>query len=429
MNAKTVSINCVNCAGPLNPKGGHKVKVLICDYCGAELDPHKDYALLTQLDIPHKSGATIALGTQGQYRDIAFTVIGYIVYEDTRYKEKWTDYQLYSSTHGYIWLSVEKGHITVSRRTRKSVEPYDHSRLSISTSIRYDDRQELQHFDKYQQRIISVGGELTWRAKRGDTVTSTTAIPVSSDQIIGLSSEYGKTEIEFYENIYPDQKQIREDFDLKKIEKPRGVHPLQPYKKGRLDFLKEHAFMFLMINIVLAFLFPAIWTGKTIVSSTVEGSQLSQGYRSEPFEIKDANKALKLNLRNHHLNNSWESYTITLVPVSDQKQSPGYLGINLSYYEGYDDGYWSEGSRSEDKTFRIDEVGLYALDIKLEESGSTRNNPNKGLEYSLQQGSSRSIWFFAMALFFFFALILGSRGAREFESKRWDNSSLYDDDD
>ena len=114
------SINCVSCGVALPVLGGHKVKTVICSYCGAMMDRHDDLKLLQHYrDMPRPSGP-LNLGASGALNGVQQTVIGVVGVHTHIEGEtyRWTDYQLYSPTHGYSWLTWNDGHAIHSRKVR-----------------------------------------------------------------------------------------------------------------------------------------------------------------------------------------------------------------------------------------------------------------------------------------------------------------------
>jgi hypothetical protein len=60
----------------------------------------------------------------------------------------WVDFQLYSPTHGYAWLTWNKGHYLFSYRTRDLPNPVTPTRLQPQMTVTLEGR-AFQVFERY----------------------------------------------------------------------------------------------------------------------------------------------------------------------------------------------------------------------------------------------------------------------------------------
>ena len=222
---KIKSIQCKKCAAPLSLHGGgHRIRALTCEYCGAVMDVQKDYALLETVQ---RSGATHMptdfRRSEGNIKDIPFIVIGMIEYRSS-YGDRWTDLHLYSKTHGYAWLSYQLGHFTFTRRVR-NLPSRDMATLSPRSTFRVRD-EPYRFMETYQAEIIYVVGELTWVAKIGDTTILRDAIAPP----YLFSMEETENEHEYHLTEYIDPDEIKDNFELSFDTHRSFIHPAQPFK-------------------------------------------------------------------------------------------------------------------------------------------------------------------------------------------------------
>ena len=127
---KVRAINCTACGATLDLRGGHRVKSLVCGYCGSIMDRHAGFQLLQRYrDNPDRPYAPISLGMEATLKGVPFTVIGMIQYVSHQSGPGWAEsydwisFQLFSPTHGYAWLTWNKGHYLFSHRTREMPAP------------------------------------------------------------------------------------------------------------------------------------------------------------------------------------------------------------------------------------------------------------------------------------------------------------------
>ena len=124
------AINCTACGATLDVLGGHRVKSLVCGYCGSVMDSHAGYQVIQRYrDSPDRPAAPLALGMEATLKGVPFTIIGMIEYVSRQSGPGWAEtydwisFQLYSPTHGYAWLTWNKGHYVFSYRTRDLPHP------------------------------------------------------------------------------------------------------------------------------------------------------------------------------------------------------------------------------------------------------------------------------------------------------------------
>lgn len=198
--AQLKSINCTHCGAPLELRGGHQVHSRTCEYCGSVLDTQAGYAVVAQYkkmkdkmpDLPLKIGMT------GMLYGVEFSIIGFIeyCYREAGEEERWVSYQLYSPTHGYIWLTWE--YSTPKR--------YQFSRRVRSWSPNYE-RTKSQ----YTAETTFVAGELTWIAKLGDRVR------MGQTYEPNISFEKSQDENEYYTNQYLNTNTVHRAFGAKPL--------------------------------------------------------------------------------------------------------------------------------------------------------------------------------------------------------------------
>jgi hypothetical protein len=163
------AIECAHCGGTVSLYAGHKVEQVVCRWCGSVLDPATQELLAateakrakTRRELP------LEIGDTGTLLDVRFTVIGFTRWRDD--EDTWTDFCLFSPTHGYAWLTIERLHGSLSRRFRDLPEPADWRRL------REDDRVRLGEHDAgitehYRARLVDMAGELPSKQRIGDEV-------------------------------------------------------------------------------------------------------------------------------------------------------------------------------------------------------------------------------------------------------------------
>lgn len=220
------AINCTSCGGSLSVLGGHKVKTVTCGYCGALMDRHDGLKVLEQYRNMRRPYGPLKLGVTGTLRGVEHTVIGIVGMETEDWDEtyRWTDYQLYSPTHGYSWLTWNDGHAIHSRKLRGDLP-------TMTGRIRAEKfetaGQTFRFFERHTAKITYLEGELTWQARLGDETRVNEAIAPP----FGLATAGSDAEIEHELQTYIDSDEFASAFSLDGGPPlPGGIHPIQPFK-------------------------------------------------------------------------------------------------------------------------------------------------------------------------------------------------------
>ena len=99
--------------------------------------------------------------------------------------------------------------------------------------------------------------------------------------------------------------------------------------------------------------------------------------------------------------NAWALLEVTL---SDPDGLPVFAtGREVSYYSGYDDGAWSEGSPQTRIRFRPDQIGDYNLELDVPEGGTGETAgtvPISRLTVSATNGGASPLWTLMAAIGF-----------------------------
>jgi len=423
MKPEIQAINCTSCGATLDVLGGHRVKSLTCGYCGAVMDSHAGFQTVQQYrDHPDRPAAPLALGMQATLKDVPFTIIGMIEYVSHQSGEgwaesyRWISFQLYSPTHGYSWLTWNKGHYFFSYRTRELPDPVTPERLWPKEAMTVGGR-SFQMFERYPAEIAYVEGELTWIAKLGDKVQVVEAI----DPPGMFSFEQSESELEYSTGEYMKAEEIHAAFGLDPPPKPEGIHPAQPFDGGRLlPALSKVAPIFAGVA-VLGLIFVLIaGSGREVVRTETGATKEPV---TLPFTSNNPGQLMKLQL-DASLSNNWAYYDVT---VSDAETGEPVLGMGkeVSFYEGRDgDGYWSEGARRETALFKVPKAGNYQIEIVPAETGGSVPPLNVRLYEQV----------FVMRYLLILLILAAAASAalplyrRHFEQQRWDDV-LGDDDD
>lgn len=420
---KLRSIKCTQCAAPLTLHGGgHKIRSINCEFCGAVLDARQHFKVLHKFSQQQPPLSPFKLGMQGKIKDIEFTIIGMIAWEDME-AYQWVDLMLFSPTRGYAWLTYYRGHLVFSRKTR------DIPNLNIwNLAPKYEfsaGERKYKFFERSRAKIVYVAGELTWIAKQNDSVHMIEAIAPPYLYAV----EHNGDEIEYGLGEYiEDPQAVYDSFNVESSpDKPTDIHPAQPYRPGLLAALGKAARPFVILAIVLVLTISFFFSGNEIYNEQLSASAIREGANTHEFTVTQPNRLLELNV-DTQLRNAWAYFDISVRQGANDIFS---FGKSVSFYEGRDsEGYWSEGSRAATAHFKVPEAGNYSLHIKTAEGGKGETGstpPDTALRVKLKQGYVSNYYFTILLILSALAAAAGFFSRIMFESRRW-KSVLGDDD-
>ncbi len=421
------ALNCTTCGSPLPALAGHRAKALVCSYCGSVMDRHDGYKVLAQYrDMPRPEGP-FALGDSGEVLGVHQTVVGIVGVES--YIEGsmyyWTNYQLYSPTHGYSWMTWNDGHLTHSRKVRDGT---DHTQSTFYPKSDFPALgRSFKMFESYNAVIHYIEGELTWVPKLRDSVNVIDGI--APPHGFSLARTDGEIETEF--QTYLNRTEVFEAFGFADdLPSPLGVHAIQPFEPGELhQSAASAAKYFLPIAAVGALGLMVMGGGSTIAQNRIHNT--AQG-GAITFEATSTSRLMSIEM-SAPLRNQWSWYDMTLVHNESGEEIE--FGSGLQYYSGLEGGEsWSEGSKDATLRFKPPQTGQYTLRIANAPLDNTVTRTDrqqfasdKPLSIEVRQNVfvSRYFWILAIVL----GLISGSMRLREhmFETARWGGGD--DDDD
>jgi len=414
--ARLAAINCTSCGSPLPALAGHRAKALVCNYCGAVMDRHDDYRLLARYrDMPRPEGP-FAIGMTGEVLGAEQTVVGIVGIrariEGADYG--WTNYQIYSPTHGYSWLTWSDGHLTHSRKTRDM--PEAGGRFAYKAPLAAAGRTFLM-YEQYVARIVYLEGELTWVPNLGDETTVIEAI----DPPHAYSVALGGRETEFEFTTYLDRAETLAAFGVDDtFPRTWTVHGAQPFVVGPLQRAFSSAGkVFAPLTLVLALGFTVVGAGRQITESLVV-DPVRGG--SVVFPLNRPDRLAQVTLTANVVN-SWTWYDMELTNEETDETVAEFDG-GIEYYQGYDsDGSWSEGSQTATFRFHPPAAGPYRLTI-------ANGDPQSAVlpvKVEVRENVMLSRYLFGLAAFFAACWLSLWFREKRFEAKRWGDDDDEDD--
>ena len=423
MNDRVAAINCTNCGGALPVHGGHRVRTLTCGYCGTVMDRHADYQILDQYKNLRRPHSPLKIGMKARIKGVEHTLIGMIEYQmrEEGVTYRWVDFQLYSPTHGYGWITYNNGHFVFTYRVRAVPNPTNAWQRAPKTQVHALGR-TFKVYESYKARISYVEGELTWIAKLGDEARLTEAV----DPPYQFTYESAKNEVEYSLGEYLDHDAVRAAFgpDLKlSAAPPSDIHPAQPQTRRPLILALSRA----------GAIFAPIALVGTLATLVAGGGEIQRARVDDPraggvvpFTAASDGYLYQLSLETP-VSNSWAYLEVDL-SLNGEDVEIGSLGRDIEYYFGRDaDGSWSEGSQTATATFHVPQAGDYELDVRLVEAESATSN--LPVTVTVRENVFVTRYFAALLIVATIAAISGPALSYMHERRRWQPVTGDDDDD
>jgi hypothetical protein len=427
-DAKSVasaSLQCPNCAGPLELIVPDQSERVVCPYCESLLDVDNGNLkfLKTLKPVANAPQFVAPIGAEGTFAGDRFKIIGSMVrsvtIDGTKYF--WHEYLLYNPMVGFRWLVHSDNHWNFVEPVHAPlVEQF--GGITYGSTARYNDT-TFKVFQDAMARVEFVKGEFYWRVEQNETVRAVDYVAAP----MMLSQEISPGEINWSVGIYMTNEQIEEAFGISGLPRPWGVAPNQPFT-GQF-YYTWGALPLLLLIVTAIFMIPL-----TGISSTVLNQQLTlppltnattaQVAFSQPFDIK-ANRNVRITAT-APVANSWADLNVDL--VNEQSQEVESVGIPIEYYSGVDGGEsWSEGGQTQDMTVSSLPAGKYTLRVE----GTWQNwQAQMPVTVRVQQGVNRGVNFVCALLLLLIVPVVGLIRKASFESKRWADSMFsYSGDD
>jgi len=408
---------CPGCGVPMQARSKDIVAVG-CSSCGTVVDTaDRNYKVLSKASAIRDEVCMprLPIGSKGTLEGKPAEVIGFLVKRavDAGMSYAWREYLLAGENGSYRWLTEYNGHwniVDVLSRPPVTTKVLEVTGVSFGG-------QHFKHFSTTARaEVVQVSGEFTWRVQRGETnrVDDFVAPPLM------LSREGSGSDLSWSQGHYVEPAIIAQAFALPgSLPEPLGVFANQPNPWA--DTARRVWTLFaklLLAAILVQAFFMLISTEKLLLRQdfTFE-PRSSEEVQTREFEV--AGKQRKIAVRQStSLDNNWLGVDLLLVNKTTGMAWPA--ARELSYYWGYDDGSWTEGSRNDEVVFLNIPPGTYYLTLDPDMA------PDKyvAVRDQVEVVTPRTGWsnFILVALFLLVFPVFATLRRSAFETRRWSES-------
>jgi hypothetical protein len=187
-------LSCPNCAASLDLRNARS-KSIVCSSCGSQIDVTDQAALqkIGQVGLrPEPQVTPFQVGMQGTVKGEEHAIIGRVVYHSDE-GDIWDEWLLLSAAGQYRWISDSKNEGMALWEPFTPTTPVDPSTIRFGSMINLREKPVAVR-DVGSARIDYLEGELTWKAKVGDTMQYGEADGPNER----YSIEWTQNEVEFY---------------------------------------------------------------------------------------------------------------------------------------------------------------------------------------------------------------------------------------
>ena len=415
VNRTAQAIRCPSCGKPYEGPRLESTRTVVCNACGSGLVLDEAEMRVLGKNVGKEPRFTLKIGMPLTLEGTRYQVMGRLSYSEPEGKIEYSswEYVLYNPDAGYLWLSEEDGHFTLSRvgHVRVAMPPIPVAKMKVNVGE--------EAFRVYEKGIVTlrwVDGAIPWRATVGEKTRYTHLIKPPEY----LDQEITGSEVEIFRGRYVTHEEIDEATgNTVKLPPTKGVYSCQPYTASAwIKGMWTVGGVFLLINCLL--LLWALQTNRKppILQERITAEQYSKEHLTSPFEVPRDASVLRLK-GSAPVNNSWLALDFALVDADERVVSQ--FGNDASYYHGKDsEGSWSEGSRSFGSYFKVNKAGAYRL-LLHGQGGSGEKDPSRNEPVDIAVFTGMAVpWYFVIPIIVSgLVMVIEPIRRMSFEARRW----------
>ncbi|MEW6530975.1 MAG: DUF4178 domain-containing protein [Thermodesulfobacteriota bacterium] len=409
------AIRCVSCGKPYEGRRVDTTKMVVCESCGSALKLDPAEVVVVGKNEGKAPPFTLAVGTPVNLENIPYEVMGRLFYVQREESKEYRSYEyvLFHPEKGYLWLSEEDGHFTVSQPIHVNV------RIPSSPRAKEKVRVGQEVFQFYEEGLLTlrwVDGAIPWTAKVGEQTRYATIIKPPEY----VDREVTGKERELFRGRYVSSEEMKAAVPAAvKLPWRRGVYMCEPYVAP--TWLKGMAIIggfFFVLNLVLLFYTMAQDKSSVVLREQIIADKYTQEHLSTPFEVKQPVTIMRLKGQ-APVKNSWLALDFGIVNAQDEVIDEFWN--EASFYEGRDDeGYWSEGGQGFTSYFKMVTPGAYRL-LVHGKGGSGLSGPSKNEPFylTLESGATMPYYYTFPIVLALMVALLEMLARQLFNFRRW----------
>ncbi|MBX7532407.1 DUF4178 domain-containing protein [Qipengyuania sp. 1XM1-15A] len=416
------AITCPSCGGTLELRASGFSTLIVCLYCGSELDLTNPQVKLLAEHAQAGAELVLPIGSRGHLKGTDWTVIGYLERNDGW--SAWGEYLLFNPYEGYRWLIHQDAGWSFG--VPFLIQPGSPRGLTQKIGNEYFKK----CFRETTNTVDYVLGEFYWQVRKGDQAEVNGYVSgnrMLSCEIVGDGYEWTMEE-------WVSSTEVAEAFGIENSGQypETGTHPL-PHQPNPNAGLAGYMFKVGAAALLLALVFAIVFgssSPRSEVSLLAGNSPQSRQVVIEPFTITGSSQPFTIDTRGEPGDNSWldVEYVLTNMDTGESRVA----NQPIEYYFG---GNWREDDRR--GTIKLSSVppGRYSLEAEVirpeDERGAYVAQTPTAKPVEIVAGPGGIFW---SNLFLLFVVLFGPAfwvlaKAMSFEAVRRDDYDYGHDDD
>lgn len=333
-----LSYACPHCKQVYEPHAKTHALTAVCESC------HTYFGFGKWMDEEATFGEDIVpvipVYKKGKIKGITWQILGFIVKRDKKYKSQWREYCMFNPAEGLAFLSEYNGHWNFIRPINKT------PRKHISDSSFTFEGEEYRLFQKYYAQIVFARGEFTFdifamsdRNRNFEYI----APPYMLGQEISNNSQL------WYKGEYISGSDVANAFGVPGNTLPprKGVGATQPIMNMSFSESAMMVCCAVLIGLValLQFFLSQNAGNEVVFTDAYYQSDLKDKedkvFVTRSFTLAKSSQSVTTKIK-APVDNDW--FYADLVLVNEGTGDEYNFSHEVSYYHGYDEGTWSEGS-------------------------------------------------------------------------------------
>ncbi|NTV13440.1 MAG: DUF4178 domain-containing protein [Desulfobulbaceae bacterium] len=401
--AKTrlTALQCPACAASIELHAQGILRVT-CPSCHTLLDAETDtLKLLKKFADKKRIAPFIPLGSEGKFDGVLYRVIGFLQRQGKCDGEQysWDEYLLYNPTQGFRWLTEYAGHWNLCRSCNSAPT------RDITSEKMVLDGRIYTHSERTLAKVSYVEGEFYWRVS--DEERTTVDDFVAPPDI--LSQEKYQNEITWTHGRYIEPELVQQAFAIAKPMPTRsGVSPNQPWPHEESYRAVWRSFWIASLVLLLIQVVSVLRSENNTVYKNNFDLPAGNTWGGATAEYEITGHTGNIHLINQtNLDNDWLYLGMEL--VSRETGQVYTVHRDISYYHGYDDGEWTEGSTRDDATIANVPPGHYLMTLDAETDLARKSPVLTALEVQRNVSNWHNYFIIECLLLLFPALYLWRR--------------------
>ncbi|RZJ69337.1 DUF4178 domain-containing protein [Flavobacterium sp.] len=404
-----MDFKCVECSAVTTVNAPITAKQFVCPNCRKSYFWSEEGFRLGKQFEKTTVHTRLDIGLKGFLKGQELTVTGSVT-KQVYGQFYWEEYTLVDAKGSFFYLSQSEGHFILLQEIEAKF-PFDGRHHITHEEIEY------KIYEKPKARIVDASGFFDEELPTAEVKMMEYIAPPYT-----ISIERSNNENRYYKGEHVSRRQIKKAFPNFDMPVKSGVGMIQPFPVDLKNLILTLCATAILTGILHIFIYRN-QSEQSILATELPFSDFDgKQFTSPSFELVGGSAPLSIAI-SAPVDNSWANLSVVLV---DEKSNDEIeASKDVEYYHGYTDGEsWSEGAQSEDFNICGVGAGKYHLVLSPMKEVSAQPAGSMGVNVVWNQPSLRNVWFTALFMAIFVAVIYFIR--YQFEKKRWSESDYSD---